>query len=365
MDCDRPDRNARITISLGAIAHNLSRCRQRVGDARIFAVVKADAYGHGAVEILPALTSADGIAVVTVAEGQAIRLHRKAGDILVLQGAQSTAELRACLASELSVVVHSVEQIDMLTQLDTTQRCCWLKLDTGMGRLGFCIDELEAVRARLDAANIRLAGLLTHLACADEPAHPMNCQQLQNFTHATACWSVAPQRSVANSAAVLSRGDAAFDWVRPGLMLYGASPIVGQTAADLGLRAAMRVEAPVIAVRDHQRGQSIGYGATYVCPADMRVALVGIGYGDGYPRAACNGTPVQIAGQTCPLVGRVSMDSIAVDISALERPVMPGETAVLWGSDELPVEMLAECVGMIPYELLCTIRGKRTWLPGR
>jgi len=363
VDCDRPGRNARITISLSAIAHNLKRCRQLVKEARVFAVIKADAYGHGAVEVLPALAQAHGLAVVTVAEGLTIREHCKTAEILILQGANSHVELSACLAGDLSVVVHDRMQIELFRQSDAAPLRCWLKVDTGMGRLGFSLDELDIARARLEAAHVEIAGLLTHLACADDRDHPMTAQQLQNFTRATTLWPVPPLRSVANSAAVLSRDDAALDWVRPGLMLYGASPFAGECAAQYGLQAAMRVEAPVISVRNLKRGQSVGYGATFVCPGDMQVALVGIGYGDGYPRAAGTGTPVQIGGRLCPLLGRVSMDSIAVDVSSLGGLVQPGEVALLWGSDELPVERLSECVGMIPYELLCTIRGERRWLP--
>ena len=362
MQCDRLYRNVRIAINLDAIAHNVRCCRQLADGAQVFAVIKADAYGHGAVEILPALSAIDGIAVVNVAEALTIRSHRPHGDILVLQGAQSFEELKTAVAANLSVVVHHAAQIDMLGQLDAPDRRCWLKIDTGMGRLGFSHHDIDCVRRQLAIRGVQVVGVLSHLACADDRQSAATDQQIQNFTDCMAGWSVPPVCSMANSAALLSRADTLFDWVRPGIMLYGVSPFARETGVHRELQPAMRVDAPVIAVREHSKGQGIGYGATFICQAETRVAMVGIGYGDGYPRAAATGTPVEIGGRICPLLGRVSMDSIAVDVSELDAPVSPGDRAVLWGSDSLPVEAVAESVGVIPYELLCTIRGERTWV---
>lgn len=362
MQTDRPDRNVSISVSLGAIRHNLQRCKTRVGpNVKIFAVVKSDAYGHGVTGVLPALAAADALAVVNVAEALALRRANSQVDILVLQGPQDAAQLAACISANIAVVIHHESQLVWFDHNRPQAIKCWIKIDTGMGRLGFAVEQLTKVRQLLNDHRVQLQGVLSHLACADLPDSPLTSKQLQNFTSAMPLWGVDCVFSMANSAALLERTDSHFDWVRPGLMLYGASPFADRLGSDHGLRPAMTVEAPIIALREHRAGQHIGYGCGYTCERAVVVAVIGAGYGDGYPRAAPNGTPVDIAGYRCGLVGRVSMDSIIVDISHL--PVRPqvGDKARLWGTERVAVEDVAAAAGMIPYELLCTIRGERVW----
>jgi alanine racemase len=324
-------------------------------------VIKADAYGHGMGPCAAALEAADGFAVARVQEALGLRAMGIRKPLLVLEGAASETELTAVLSMQVELTVHSSRQLELILSQRQAHpqprpQRIWLKLDTGMGRLG--LQQTEAValieRLRSTTGSLASAGLMTHLANADDPSHPMTaaqCEQARALAE-----HVGLPLSIGNSAGILAHPAARTDWVRPGIMLYGGSPLLGQTAAALGLRPVMTLTSPLIAVRDLAAGAPIGYGSTYRCPQPMRVGVVAIGYGDGYPRHAPTGTPVLIRGRRAALLGRVSMDMISVDLRQIPQARV-GDPVTLWGQG-LPVEEVAEQVGTINYELLCRLSNR-------
>ncbi len=349
-------------IDLGALRHNLAVCRAAAPSSRIWAVIKADAYGHGMGQCAAALEAADGFAVARVQEALGLRAMGISKPLLVLEGAASETELSAVLSMQVELTVHSSRQFDLILsqrQAHPQPRLqrIWLKLDTGMGRLGLQQTEAVALIERLRSTQtppLELAGLMTHLANADDPSHPMTAAQCEQARALAERFKL--PLSIGNSAGILAHPAARSDWVRPGIMLYGGSPLLGQTAAALGLRPVMTLTSPLIAVRDLAAGAPIGYGSTYRCPAPMRVGVVAIGYGDGYPRHAPTGTPVLIRGRRAALLGRVSMDMISVDLRQIPQATV-GDPVTLWGQG-LPVEEVAEQVGTINYELLCRLSSR-------
>lgn len=347
-------RPVRARIDLKALQHNFSLARQAAGDSRILAVIKANAYGHGAIPVARALPEADAFALASVEE--AVRLREAGIDtpLVLLGGVFAADELEAVVAHELQMVVHSPEQVGWLEQTAAAAPLhLWLKVDTGMHRLGIAPAQLHDIRRRLSALIAARGGslrLMSHLACADEPKHPANDRQLAAFRTLDAGGF---ERSLANSAALLSRADMRFDWVRPGIMLYGASPFEPSADRQTTLRPVMSLESQLIAVYPRRKGDSIGYGQSWTCPRDMPVGVAAAGYGDGYPRHAPTGTPVLVNGRAASLIGRVSMDLVCVDLS--DQPgARVGDPVRLWG-DGLPVEAVAESAGTISYEVLCNV----------
>lgn len=343
-------RPARAVINLSALQHNFSLLRSVAGESKILAVVKADAYGHGLFEVVDALREADGFAVACVDEGLDLRDAGTEKPILVMQGAHDSEELTEATEAGLMMVIHQGEQVDDLPESFFLRPELWLKIDTGMGRLGIAEDLVEEVLERLGT---RCTTLMTHLANADSPDDPSNEEQLMRFDWVVRRHALAA--SAANSAATFAFPAARYQWVRPGLMLYGGSPFAEERSLDLGLQAVMTFVAPVIAVNWHRKGDRLGYGGTYHCPEDMPVGVVAAGYADGYPRHAPTGTPVLIDGEIYPLIGRVSMDLITVDLRNHPGPVR-GMTAVLWG-EGLPIDRIAAMAGTISYELMCSVGG--------
>ena len=344
----------RAVIDTHALRHNLSVIRARAGSARVMAVVKANAYGHGLVPTALALGQADAFAVARLEEGLALRAAGITAPIVLLEGVFSAAQLQEAAHHGLELVVHDALQIELLEQMRGTHRfVLWIKIDTGMNRLGFPTAEfaaaLERVR-RLTPAPLEIR-LLTHLACANERDEGMTQAQLARFRQATRGLEYAV--SIANSAGLFGTVRLGCDWVRPGLALYGASPFADGSATDLALKPVMTLASSVIAVRRVARGESVGYGGAWVAQADSLIAIIAAGYGDGLHRSLAGGTPVLVDGERAPLAGRVSMDMLAVDVSAL-REVHVGTPAVLWGPG-LPVDEVARHAGTIPYELLCSV----------
>lgn len=346
-------RAASAVIRVGALAHNLERIRAVAPQCRVLAVVKANAYGHGIEGVVQGLRGADAFAVACIDE--AIRL-RDAGieaPVVLLEGVFDAAELVLAARYRCEPVVHAQWQIDALAAArhPVYRFPVWLKVDTGMNRLGFPMRAARAAWDRLRSLDaVGLVRLMTHLARADEPGAPMTAVQLTRFAEATAGWD--GERSIANSAGVFAWPNSHADWVRPGLALYGVSPFADRPAADLGLQPVMTLCARLIAVRDLPAGETVGYGGAWTAPAATRIGIVGIGYGDGYPRHTAPGTPVLVNGARCPLVGRVSMDMLAVDLGGQTAAV--GDPVVLWG-DGLPVEEIAKAAGTIPWTLLCGV----------
>lgn len=357
-------RPVRARIDLEALTHNFSLARKAAAGSRVMAVIKANAYGHGAVQVARALSQADAFAVASLEEALQLRESGIRQPVVLLDGVFHPDELELAVTHQLQLVVHCEEQLVWLERFRSgAALSLWLKVNTGMNRLGFAPADAATIWQRLQRLPYMKAGELrwmSHLACADELAHPANDAQLACFNEviqfSAQLQGRAAECSLANSAALLTRPDMQFDWVRPGIMLYGISPMVQGSAPAEELRPVMTLESRLMAVQRRRKGDAVGYGLDWCCPEDMPLGIVAIGYGDGYPRHAPAGTPVLVNGVNAPLVGRVSMDMICVDLRECTQ-ARPGDPAQLWGPN-LPVETVAERVGTISYELLCAVSGR-------
>lgn len=341
------------TIHGTALRHNLAELRRRAGGSRVMAVVKADGYGHGLERVARALEHADAFGVAALSDGERIRALGLDQPIVLLSGFDAPEDLPRMRQLRIDSVVHHATQVEMLEQSPGEPLRCWLKVDTGMHRLGFAPDAVRDAHARLQALP-GVAGeivLMSHFASSDEFDRPQTREQLQVFEHATS--GLPGPRSLANSAAVLGWPDAHGDWVRPGGALYGISVVGGRSGGDFGLRPAMTLSTRLIAVNRIPRGERIGYAATWEAPEDMPVGVAAVGYGDGYPRSVPAGTPVLVNGRSVPVIGRVSMDLMTIDLRR-QPDARPGDPVVLWGED-LPVEVVADAAGTIGYEPVCSI----------
>lgn len=351
-------RPARVVIDTDAARYNLARARALAPRQRIMAIVKADAYGHGLVRMAAAFSAADAFGVACLEEARTLRAAGVERPIILLEGPFAAAEIEEIAAHGFETVIHCFEQIRYLeTACLTTQLRVWVKIDTGMHRLGFPISAVAEARERLLACacvhpELRI---MSHFASAHELSDASVDAQLSNFDTATADWP--GERSLANSAALLSRADTHADWVRPGLMLYGISPFPGENGADRDLRPVMELRSRLIAVKRVATGATVGYGGDWRAERDTTIGIVAMGYGDGYPRHAPSGTPVLVNGKRVPLAGRISMDMLAVDLNGIDAPAV-GDPVVLWGP-ELPVEVIAEYADTAPYELLCGVPALR------
>lgn len=344
-------------VDLAAVVHNYNLAKRCAPGRQAFAVVKANAYGHGVREVVTALYGvADGFAVASLEEAAEVRAMHGEARILLLEGCFEASEYGIAAQLGLDLVVQSEAQVQALLADDLPRPLrVWLKLDSGMHRLGFDSDSIRACFARLRvAAQVSELNLISHFACADERGHTLTELQLERFLGLLDLDF--DQRSLANSAAVLTIPAAHMDWLRPGIMLYGATPFAELSARELGLRPAMTLAARVIAVREVAVGESVGYGASWTAERPSRIATVSCGYADGYPRHAPSGTPVLVDGQRAQLVGRVSMDMLAVDISDLPQAGVDSPVE-LWGAQLLVDEVAANC-GTIGYELLSKVTAR-------
>ncbi|HHM06382.1 MAG TPA: alanine racemase [Gammaproteobacteria bacterium] len=350
-------RTAEAVIDVDALRHNLGVARAAAPGGKILAIIKADAYGHGLVAVARALGGADAFGVACLDEGVALRQGGIKKDIVLLAGVLDQAALAGADRHRLSLVVHSEHQIAALqaARLSAPLKV-WLKVDTGMHRLGFSVAVAAAAWRRLAACSnvISPPGWMSHFANADLRTDPRTAQQLAVF-HAVIADAPGP-RSIANSAALLAWPASHADWQRPGLMLYGVSPFEDSSGGDLGLRAAMCFTSRLVAIKPLPRGAAVGYGGDWVCPEDTVMGIVAAGYGDGYPRHTPSGTPVYVNGALVPRVGRVSMDTLCVDLGR-NSAARVGDAVELWGR-HLPVETIARAAGTIPYELLCKVTGR-------
>jgi alanine racemase len=351
----------RALIDTAALRHNLGTIRAYAPGAKVMAVVKANAYGHGLVTTALALADADSFAVARLEEGIALRSAGVRAPIVLLEGVFSAEQLAEAAHHGFELVVHDPLQLKLLEAYRGAERfIAWIKIDTGMNRLGFRPEAFADAMTR--ARNLPVPALelrvMTHLARADEIAEKMTGAQLQRFQSALADAGVAEGvgklvTSIGNSAAILGWPKGQGDWVRPGLALYGVSPFANETAYSHGLKPAMTLETTVLTVRQVKRGETVGYAGAWKAERDSTIAILAAGYGDGLPRHLANGTPVLIDGARHELVGRVSMDMIAVDVTAAPK-VVTGTKAIIWGAD-LPVEEIATHADTIPYELLCGV----------
>ena len=346
-------RPARALLDAGALKHNLQQARLHAKSSRIMAVVKANGYGHGLAWVARTLgKSADAFGVSSAEEGVQLRQAGVTQPICLLEGFFNADELPLLSRERLEPVIHHDGQVRTLAASKELKLTVWLKVDTGMHRLGFppaaAPDVLKQLRAASSVANVRL---MSHFARAEFPKDPATQKQIDDFLVLGRNFGM--ELSLANSAGILSWPASHLDWVRPGIMLYGISPLTDRDALTLALRPVRTLEAALIAVHPRKKGDPIGYGGDWRCPEDMPVGVAAIGYGDGYPRHAPPGTPVLVNGRRVPTVGRVSMDMITLDLRR-QANAKAGDPVVLWGQG-LPVEQVAESAGTISYELLCHV----------
>jgi alanine racemase len=345
---------AYAVLHLDAVRHNLSKVRSCAPSAKVMAVIKANGYGHGLLRIAEALQHVDAFAVARVEEGIQLRKAGFNNRITVLEGFTCIEELDELLHYQLDTVVHSINQLEIFETKTGSEGCnVWLKLDSGMNRLGFKAKEFYSVYQRLQQCTLikKPINLMTHFACADDINDGKTLKQISLFNKVIAGYT--GERSMANSAGILGWRQSISDWVRPGVMLYGISPFSDSTGLQLGLKPVMELHSRLIAVKQIEPDDTVGYGGSWTCETPTTMGVVAIGYGDGYPRHAKVGTPVLVNGLRVPLIGRVSMDMITIDLG--DKPIaQPGDPVTLWG-DGLPVEEIAKWAETIPYALVCGV----------
>jgi alanine racemase len=347
-------RPVKARISIDAMAHNLRVAHSYIGDARVFAVVKANGYGHGLSRARRAFAAADGFAVLTLEEAANLRLMGVEQPILLLEGIFGAVEIATCAELDLWPVLHHAAQLDWLQQQPPARPIqIFLKFDSGMHRLGFPLTDHAAIIARARSLpGVAGVTLMTHFAQADEVAGVE--WQLRPFLNEIAVHGL--PWSTANSAALLRYPESLGAWARPGIMLYGASPFADVSAAELGLRPAMTLQSEIISMQTLKAGDGVGYGQLFRAERAMRVGVVACGYADGYPRHALTGTPILVNGRVTQTLGRVSMDMLCVDLSERADAGL-GSPVVLWG-DGLPVDTVAAAAGTNAYELLCALAAR-------
>ncbi|CAN7392474.1 alanine racemase [Polaromonas sp. LjRoot131] len=348
------------TIHTAALAHNLGRAREAAPDAKVWAIVKANAYGHGIERVFDALRSADGFALLDLAEAQRLRALDWRGPILLLEGCFDARDLELCSRLGLWHAIHCNEQIDMLAAHKTQlPHRVFLKMNSGMNRLGFPPERFRAAWTRLNALpQVEEITLMTHFSDADGPKGiAAALQAFDAVTH-----DLPGERTLSNSAATLRHGDALAgrsDWVRPGILVYGSAPDFPEhTAAGWGLQPTMTLASKIIGVQELKAGDTVGYGSSFTADGPLRIGIVACGYADGYPRHCSTGTPMLVDGVRTRMVGRVSMDMITVDLTPVPGAGM-GSEVTLWGraakGAELPIDEVAQAGGTVGYELMCAI----------
>jgi alanine racemase len=344
-------RPTRVIINLAALQHNFQRVQQLAPGRRVIAMVKANAYGHGLELIARALPLADAFGVASVEEGMRLRQAGMTQPIVLMEGLFHPTELDIAVQQRFTLVIHHRANLDILQQAIVTKPLpVWLKINTGMNRLGFTKAEAASVYQLLSTmpAVQQPVGLMTHLAEADDMTSPTTERQVKVFKQMTS--HLPGSRTLANSAGIIGWSNTHGDWVRPGLMLYGVSPFAGKTGEDHQLQPVMTLQSQLIAVYSVKPGERVGYGGTWQAAEEGLLGIAAIGYGDGYPQCAKNGVPVLVEGIECSLAGRVSMDMLAIDLRR-HPDAKVGAIVTLWG-EGLPVERIACGCGASVYELL-------------
>ncbi len=346
-------RPARAHINLQALQHNFSRVQQAAPNSKIMAIIKANAYGHGLVRMAQSLPDADAFGVACLEEAISLREAGFDRRIVLLEGLFTAEDIGLINGYQLDAVIHHENQLALLEQGGLLRPLdIWVKLDTGMHRLGFAPENVEAVTARLrKIPRIGAIRYMSHFSCADDLDSNSTSSQRQTFLDAVA--ATPAEQTLANSAAILGWPETHLDWVRPGIMLYGGAPLAGHRAVSLDLQPVMTLGTRLIAVNERRAGDAIGYGEDWVCPTDRLIGVAAIGYGDGYPRHAPSGTPVLVNGKRANLAGRVSMDMICIDLADHPQASV-GDEVILWG-EGLPVDEVATAAGTLSYELLCGV----------
>ena len=349
---------ATVVINRRALRHNLQRLRELAPASKLVAVVKANAYGHGLLETARTLPDADAFGVARLEEALRLREGGITQPILLLEGFFNATDLPTIAAQHLHTAVHNIEQLEALETADISEPVTvWMKLDTGMHRRGVLPEDADAFYQRLSQCkNVRQpVNVVSHFARADEPECGATEKQLAIFTAFTD--GKPGLRSIAASGGILLWPQSHFDWARPGIILYGVSPLEQKPwGPDFGMQPVMSLTSSLIAVREHKAGEPVGYGGTWVSERDTRLGVVAMGYGDGYPRAAPSGTPVLVNGREVPIVGRVAMDMVCVDLGPNAQD-KTGDEVIMWG-DGLPVERIAEITKVSAYELITRLTSR-------
>ncbi|MGV8948363.1 MAG: alanine racemase [Candidatus Paracaedibacter sp.] len=353
-------RTAVAILSTENLLHNLKVIKEKASQSKVIAMVKANAYGHGLRSVSARLEKhVDMLGVASIDEALILRKIGIQIPIILAEGVFEPNELLVASTEGFHVVFHEEVQLQWLANLSCPLPLqAWLKIDSGMGRLGFDIDKAptfydQLTKSRQIAHPIRI---MSHLACADDLKNPLNQHQIEVFSGFIKSISGNGEYSLCNSAGVFQYPTSHHHFVRPGIALYGASPILAKSAADLGLKPVMTLQTSLIGIKKMAKGSPIGYGARYICPEDMNVGIIAFGYGDGYPRSARDGTPILINNTRCKLVGRVSMDMIAVDLSPCVHAKV-GDPVILWGTD-LPIEEVAAFTDNVSYDLLTGVQNR-------
>lgn len=353
-------RTAYAILSTQNLIHNINEIKKRVNGSKIIAMVKANAYGHGLRSVSMRLDDhINAFGVAAIDEALALRKVHVKKPILLMEGIFERSECLIASTEDFEIVIHNQQQLDWCLK-STHPLKVWIKVDTGLGRLGIPQEAVQDFyQALKNADHIHSnIGILSHFACADIKDHPLNQKQIDAFLSLkTLCDG---HFSLCNSAAIYAYPGQAHDYVRPGLSLYGISPFQDLTSKDLGLKPVMTLQSSLISVHDKKKGDSLGYGARYVCLQDMRVGVVAFGYGDGYPISAQDGTPVLVNKTLCPLVGRVSMDMMMVDLTPCPQAEI-GDTVTLWGEDLL-LEEVVKSTNEIPWSMLTSIQNRVKFL---
>lgn len=345
------------SINLSALRHNLTQIRRFAPTSKIIAMVKANAYGHGLIAVSQALSQVDALGVARINEAVILRKGGIKTPIILLEGFNEPSELDLIHQYDLGSVIHHQQQMTYLQEnpyIDCPY--VWIKLNTGMNRLGFPYTEAASIYHTLkEMRNIKeIRGVMTHFASAEEQDRRFTQRQYEQFMSSTECLPVA--KSLANSAAIIAHPITQKDWIRPGLMLYGVSPFHDRIGAELDLIPVMEFSARLMTFYRAKKGDRVGYNGRFTCPKDMLIGIVSAGYGDGYPRYIGENTPILVAGVETQIIGRVSMDMLAVNLDPCEK-VKIGDKVTLWGQD-LPIEHIAAAAKTSPYELLAGLTGR-------
>ncbi|MFN7038301.1 MAG: alanine racemase [Alphaproteobacteria bacterium] len=349
-------RAAIAILSTENLLHNLNIIKQHASNSKIIAMVKANAYGHGIRSVAQRLEKhVYSFGVASIDEALALRKIGIKIPITLMEGVFEIDELLIAACQKFHVVFHEETQLEWLKASNLPLPIyAWIKIDTGMGRIGFTPARAKEIYQEfLNNKNIQQPpGIMSHLACADEVTHHLNKKQINAFNEVVK--DLPGSKSFANSAAIFHFPDSHLDVIRPGLALYGVSPVKGQSASNFNLKPIMNLQTRLIAVKKHSKDSSIGYNSKYICPKEMLIGVIAMGYGDGYPRSVFEGTPILVNGTRCQIVGQVSMDMITIDLSNCPNAKV-GDSVTLWGED-LPIEEIANYANRSVYELLCTIQ---------
>ncbi|MDG6881285.1 Alanine racemase, biosynthetic [Phocoenobacter uteri] len=348
-----------LTLNKTALYNNIQRIKSIAPKSKICSVIKANGYGKTIPYLIDVLKyEVDAFAVARLSEAIKIRELHYPGTVLLLEGFFNSFELQQVIDKKLDVVIHNFEQVEMIENLQKTKKISplatidiWIKIDTGMHRLGFQPEKVDEVYQRLSQCKlVNNLFFASHFSCADEPENDYSKKQIACFEQVTAKYN--NERSMAASGGILFWEQSHYDWIRPGIIQHGISPN-STPIRDLGFQPTMTLSSTLIAVRNHKAGEPVGYGNYWISEKDTKLGVVAIGYGDGYPRNAPLGTPVWINGRKVPIVGRVSMDMLTVDLG-LDSTDKMGDKVILWG-EELPIEEVAQAIGVINYELVTQI----------